>query len=434
MITRFRLYPVQLMYIFHFLSIIIILFSTVFVAKASIDTSTAIFDPLFRTLTVTKNNDLMLDPVLDLNGRSSITISFDEIANDRSYLRCRLIHCNADWQPSMLQENEYVSGFNFMDIEDFGFSSNTFIHYVNYHLTIPNEYMTPLKSGNYLLQVFDRYEPDTTLLQVRFKVSEEKVIVGGIASGRTDMGFNDVWQQLSLTVDPGNFIIPNPYTDLIVTVEQNRHPDSRRVINHPMSVQGTKIIYEHQPELIFKAGNEYRRFEIVRTNYPGMGIDSTRYAEPMYHAWLKLAEKRADSPYTYDSTQRGRFKIDEYNSTDPDLGADYILTHFTLDFPEIIDGDIYVDGELFLNSFSDNNRMIFDRNTGLYNLSTPLKQGSYNYRYVVRARGENAISDATPIEGDKYETLNEYNISVYLRQPGSRADRLLGTATIVARP
>lgn len=398
-------------------------------AKAEEYNPTAIFDPMFRTLTVIRDGDIMLDPVLDLNGNHSLTISFDEITDDPSFLRCRLVHCNSDWRPSMLQENEYVTGFNYMDIDDYAFSNNTFIHYVNYKVTIPNDEMAPLTSGNYILQVFERDEPDTILLQVRFRVSEESVTIRGGASARTDKGLNEEWQQLNLTIDPGNMMIQNPYTDIIVEVEQNRRPDTRRVIDHPMRVQGSLIIYEHEPKLIFPASNEYRRFETVRTNYPGMNVDSTRYEGNMYHAWLTTDTSRAERNYLYDRTQRGRYKIDEYNSTDPDLGADYVLTHFTLDFPEVYEGDVYVDGDLFLNSYTDLNRMKYDREHGLYTLDVPLKQGSYNYQYVLRPRNDDRQTDTSLTEGNKFETVNEYNVTVWLRQPGMRAERLLGTAT-----
>ena len=168
-----------------------------------------------------------------------------------------------------------------------------------------------------------------------------------------------------------------------------------------------------------------------------------------------MAESRADRSYLYDSTQRGRFKIDEYNSTDPDLGADYVMTHFTLDFPELTEGEIFVEGDLSLRGYSEFNRMKYDRSDGLYHLSMPLKQGSYNYQYVARPRagidadiniggnfrdgGENTggntmAADASVVEGNHYETINEYGVYVYLRQPGSRYDRLIGNALIVATP
>lgn len=418
-------------------------------------TATAIFEPMMRTLSLTLNGNLMADPVMRLGGNDRLVVSFDEIADDRRYLRCRLIHCNADWQPSRLVESEYVDGFNFAEIEDFGFSQNTFIHYVNYRFEIGGDSLRPLVSGNYLLQVYDEDDPDKVLLQARFRVAEDVYRIAGKADGRTDKGFNTEHQQLALTLAPAGRVECNPYTDLMVEITQNGRPDTSRILYHPQRMEGDRVIYEHLPGLIFPSGNEYRRFETVRTTYPGMGIDSIAYEEPMYHAWLAMAESRADRSYLYDSTQRGRFKIDEYNSTDPDLGADYVMTHFTLDFPELTEGEIFVEGDLSLRGYSEFNRMKYDRSDGLYHLSMPLKQGSYNYQYVARPRagidadiniggnfrdgGENTggntmAADASVVEGNHYETINEYGVYVYLRQPGSRYDRLIGNALIVATP
>lgn len=418
-------------------------------ASADIGTATAIFEPMMRTLTVTCGDDLMTDPVLRLGSADKVTFSFDEIADDRRYLRCRLMHCNADWQPSRLLESEYVDGFNFAEIDDFAFSQNTFVHYVNYRFTLGPDNLGPLVSGNYLWQVYDESDPDKVLLQARFRVTEDVYRVAGKADGRTDRGFNTDCQQLSLQLSPVARLDANPYTDLLVTVTQNGRPDTAHVIGHPQRMEGDRVIYEHMPGLIFPAGNEYRRFETVRTTYPGMGVDSTGYVEPMYHAWLAEAEPRNGRGYLYDSTQRGRYKIDEYNSTDPDLGADYVMTHFTLDFPEVTDGDIFVEGDLALRGYTAANRMTYDPAGHLYHLAMPLKQGSYNYQYVVRRRGGidpdislggnfsdtgSDAADASVVEGDHFETINEYNVYVYLRQPGARADRLVGSATILATP
>ena len=117
------------------------------------NTEQTIFNPNFRTLTVTANGDLMAPPLMRLGTDDIIDISFDEISEDYRYLRYRLIHCNADWQPSRLLESEYLPRFNEGEISDYAFSSNTFVHFVNYHLALPQEGMEPLVSGNYLLQV-----------------------------------------------------------------------------------------------------------------------------------------------------------------------------------------------------------------------------------------------------------------------------------------
>ena len=403
------------------------------VSAAAADTRQAIFHPDFRTLTVRLDGELMSVPVLRLGTEDHLEISFDEIGNDYRYLQYRLLHYNADWQPSRLLESEYLSGFNIGEITDYAFSSNTFVHFVNYHLSFPQEGMEPLVSGNYLLQVFDQEEPDETLLQLRFSVSENTVGVGGIASGRTDKGFNTTWQQLDLEVVPQGMSIGNPYQDLTITVSQNGRPETQRSISHPLRIDGEKIVYAHTPELIFPASNEYRRFETVRISDPGMHVDSIRYGGSNYHVWLSPDQWRAEGHYSYDSTQRGRFLIRESNATDSDLGADYVTVHFTLDSPQIMDADVYLDGDLTLHEISDRWKLSYDYNTQLYSLQAPLKQGSYNYQYIAIPRGgDRSKASTAPIEGDFYETVNEYLVEVYYHPPGARADRLLGHAVIVA--
>lgn len=401
---------------------------------SAMPTDTRIFDPKFRTVTLTLNGNLLADPVLRLSEPGdNLELSFDELTEERSYLRARLIHCNADWQPSMLSETEYVEGFNQADIEDFGYSSNTYIHYVNYKFSIPDEGLRPLVSGNYLIQIYDPDEPDATLLQTRFRVSENSVGIAGSADGRTDRSFNSDLQQLSLALTPRGMTTYNPYADLSVEVLQNSRPDTSRTLRAPSRMQGQSIIYDHQPMLIFPAGNEYRRFETVRNNYPGMGIERTAYEQPMYNAWLATSTPRSEGQYIFDSTQRGRYKIDEYNSTDPDLGADYILTHFSLEMDRLPDAEVYVEGDLALRGYSDFNRMRYLEDAGMYVLSLPLKQGSYNFQYAVKSP-DGGSPDPAPIEGNHFETLNEYNTYVWLRTPGSRYDRLIGASTIIATP
>lgn len=394
------------------------------------DTAQRILNPRFRTLVVEKEDLFLEPPVITMGTGERIVVSFDEIGDDWSRLQFRLIHCNADWQPSRLIEAEYVDGFNFHDIDDYAFSSNTFTNYVNYRFTIPAEGMRILASGNYVAEVYPQEDPDDVILRVRFQVSEGSAPVYGRVTPRTDKGYNSSWQQVELAVDAADKNV-NPYTDIFLTVTQNRRPDTEVTVRNPLRVEGGRIIYEHNWDLIFPASNEYRRFETVREDYPGMGIEQIGFEGRSYQAWLYPDASRADRSYSYDQTQKGRFKIDSYSATDPDLGADYVVVHFTLDFPELMNGDIYVDGDFTSNSRDDRYRMRFDPESRLYTLSIPLKQGSYNYQYVAVKDGEKK-GVTSLIEGDKYETQNEYDVSVFYRSPTGRADRLIGTATIIA--
>ncbi len=79
--------------------------------------------------------------------------------------------------------------------------------------------------------------------------------------------------------------------------------------------------------------------------------------------------------------------------------------------------------------------MAYDRESGLYTLQLPLKQGSYNYRYVAvpreQKRGAAPAADPGVVEGNFYETVNEYDVRIWYRPPGSRADRLIGSSLLV---
>lgn len=401
-------------------------------AVQSADTRQRILNPRFQTLRVEKENQFLSPPVIQLGSGERVVVSFDEIGEDWSRLQFRLIHCNADWQPSRLIESEYVDGFNFSDIEDYAFSGNTFTNFVNYRFTIPAEGMPLLASGNYVAEVYPQDDPDDVILRARFQVSEDSAYVDGAVTPRTDRGYNSEWQQVELAVNVGNKQI-NPYNDILISVVQNRRPDTEVFTGHPLRVDNGNLIYEHQWDLIFPASNEYRRFETVREDFPGMGIDRVGFEGRRYQAWLHTDAERATHEYNYDQTQKGRFMIDSYSATDPDLGADYVDVHFTLDFPELMNGDIYLDGDFTNHLYNDTYRMSFDPESRLYTLSLPLKQGSYNYQYVAVKEGDTKGATSL-VEGDKYETQNEYTVSVYYRNPTARADRLIGSATIYAMP
>lgn len=371
----------------------------------------------------------MAPPVIRLGTSDRLNINFDIIGDDVDFLRYKVIHCNADWQPSRLMESEYINNFNEVEIDDYAFSSNTYIHYVNYNISIPNPDLPILHSGNYLLQVFPEYENDNVLLQARFSISEQKSPIKGGITTKTDQGTDTEFQQLFLNLDISSLPDINPYQDLIITVTQNNRPETMRMLNHPIRVAQGNVVYEHSPQLIFEAGNEYRRFETVRTDYPGMHVEAVKFDDGIWQAWINKDEARTHKEYSYDSTQHGRFKIDEYNSTDPDLSADYVMVHFTLDPIETQKGIIFVDGDFTNHQFDESNMMRYDWNDGLYHADIPLKQGSYNYQYVVVPEN-GGLPSPRNIEGNKYETQNEYLVQAFLRSPGSRGDRLIGSVIL----
>ena len=102
-----------------------------------------------------------------------------------------------------------------------------------------------------------------------------------------------------------------------------------------------------------------------------------------------------------------------------------MVTHFTLDMGRKINqGEIYLNGEFTNNLFSPSYMMKYDASSGLYVADILLKQGAYNYQYLFVPFGSNR--GYSSIEGNKYQTVNEYLVRVYHRDPSSRYDRLIG--------
>lgn len=406
-------------------------FCALLTAMAVTDTRQHIFDSGFRSLQVRVNGRQISFPIINLNTSDRVEIVFDEIAYDHRYLRYELVHCNSRWQPEGLADSEFLEGFNQGDVTDYDFSRSTLVHYVNYRIVLPNDQMQFKVSGNYLVRVYPEDDPDVTLLQARFSVSENIMGIEGGVTSRTDIDTNGRHQQLEFAVDTRENRVDNIFEDLDIVVTRNAEPESEVALSHPLRVQGGKAVYEHLRPLIFKGGNEYRRFEAITTRFPGIGIAALEYHDPMYHYILNVDEPRASRRYQYDSTQHGRFFIREYDSADGDTEADYVVGHFTLRMPRLRNGEVYVDG--YFTRDSDQTPMVYNDAEGAYEKSFMLKQGAYNYRYVIKS-ADSQQADSSPIEGDFHETSNEYLVKVYHRPRGSRYDRLVTATSLYSLP
>lgn len=414
----------------HHIIFIILVCMTAYKGHA-LDTMPGAFDDRIRTMQITHSTNEFAPPVIIQGTNDRLTFSFDHLADDREFFRYRLVHCNADWQPSGLVDSEIIDGFNEGSIDDYEFSQGTTVNYVNYRFEIPNEHIVPLVSGNYLLTVYRENDPDKVVAQWRFMVSEHVAKIGADLTTRTDKDYNQSHQQLSVIVDTERIDVTDPFNDMTVMIQQNGRLDNEIALRHPMRMSGRKAIYEHSAPLIFEAGNEYRRFETVSLDYPGMHIAEIGYVNPYYHAVLMTDKPRVAEQYLYDSTQHGRFKIREYDSDDADIKADYVVVHFTLDCAPMPETMIFIDGDLTSRRFDETSRMTFNPATGLYEKAMLLKQGSYNYQYLTVSPGQQS-GHSTIIDGDKYQTVNEYLIKVYTRRQGDRYDRLIGVSQIVS--
>ena len=399
-------------------------------AQKPLDTMTGIFNERVRTLEVRgPEGNIFTPPFVTLAGDDQLFISFDHLADDREYLRWRVVRCDANWQPSQLVESEFLDGFNESVIERYDFSNSTTVHYVHYGFEFPNQDIAPKISGNYLIQVYPEDNPDDVWLQARVMVSEQIAPISASVTTRTDIDYNQGHQQLSVAVDTEHAGVRDPFNDLTVMIAQDGRGDNEVALRRPLRMSGRTAVFEHDRPLIFEAGNEYRRFEVSNINYPGMGVERIEYFEPYYHFKLFDDQPRDEERYSYDQTQHGRFVVREYNSGESELQADYVIVHFALDMPQKEGTMIFLDGDMVCRRFDSQSQMQFNPATGKYEKALLLKQGHYNYQYLAVPPGASRGTTAT-VEGNKYQTTNEYLIKVYTRGPLDRTDRLVGVSLI----
>ncbi len=378
-----------------------------------------------KTLTTYPDGDWTTLPVLKLGSDNTIEIAFDELSHDYKRYAYRLIHCNADWRRSEMSVLEYMEGFPENDVESGEQSVSTLTLYTHYAFNVPNNNIKLLISGNYAVEVFEKDGNGEAVLTACFMVAENKSLIDATLTATTDVDFKQKHQQLNFTIRPVGLTINQPLNELKVVVQQNHRRDTEVRNISPTNLNGDILQYEHNKDLIFKGGNEYRRFEMTTFKYPGLNVNRVEFFKPFYNVELLPSVKR-NTGYTYDKDQNGRFLIHSQEALEDKTGSDYFLVHFTLPMDNpILDGGFFLNGDFVNNRQDAASKLLYNFETKAYEKTLLLKQGAYNYQYVFRpSKGGKANAD--PMEGSYWETENEYQIFVYFRPAGERYDRLIG--------
>ncbi len=381
-----------------------------------------IFDENVRTLQVMVDGNPMLPPMLDRRKGQHVELSWDEMSHDYHRYIYHIEHCDADWNVSDgIFESDYLRGLNDQLIEDYENSFNTTQLYTHYQLRLPNPKVSMLLSGNYRVRIFhedDDVAHDEPVLEAQFCMYENAANIMAQVSGNTDIDFNKSHQQVTLSVSYGNLPVVDPVRELKTIVMQNRRWESRAANLVPNIRNARGIEFTHNEQLIFPAGSEYHRFEILDVHRTAMGVDKMEWFEPYYHATLFPEVPHRN--YEFIEDQNGVYVVRSSDDVDDATTAEYVVTHFILKSPRLPGGDVYVCGEWTGEEFSPDCRMEYNEAQGEYEAAILLKQGYYGYQF----RQEDGSTARTM--GDFYETENEYSVLVYFREQGSRYDRLVG--------
>lgn len=384
--------------------------------------------PHIRTLQVKANDNWIAPPIIYLGTNDFVEISFDELTHEYHRYTYQIQHCNADWTVDDLFETDYLAGFNNNVIDDFQNSLNTTMLYTHYRFRLPNPQAQLLISGNYLVSVYGEDDNETPVLQACFSVVSPQVGISANVTGNTDIDTNNSHQQVSFNVNYGGMNVVSPQAEFKARVYQNRRADNCVSDIEPSYLLPNQLQYVHNRKLIFDAGNEYRRFEIVNVNDVSPGVEQIRFFDPYYHAVLLPDYPRIN--YSYDQDQDGLYYIRYDMAQDNDTEADYLFVHFTLNYEEPLpNGEFYLNGEFTYDRFSNDFAMTYNEKDQAYESVQLLKQGSYNWLYLFVPEGSTQ-GETAQAAGNFYETENEYLIYIYHKGMGDRYDKLVGIKSI----
>ena len=384
-----------------------------------------IYNDRIATLQVVAGDDWLSPPVTYLNSRTPIIISFDDLTHEYSRFTYKVEHCEYDWSLSEgLFESDYIEGFTEGNpIEDTEQSLNTNTLYTHYRLVIPNEHCQLKMSGNYRLTVFDDNNDEEPMFTACFMVVDPKMEVGLQVTSNTDVDINHSHQQVAMEVSYNNCRVIDPASQVKTVVLQNSRWDNAVVNAEPQyTMMGKGLKWDHNRALIFDAGNEYHKFEVLDTDHPTLGIDRIRWDGSVFHAFVVPDEPRPN--YIYDEDANGAFYIRNSDNVENNRLTDYVMVHFQLNSPYEAKGKLFVNGNWTYDQFLPQYQMEYDYDTHCYNGQMMLKMGYYSYQYVLI--DDNGRPTIMPTEGSYFQTENQYQALVYYREPGGRTDQLVG--------
>ena len=360
-------------------------------------------------------------PILSLSKPDVLQIAFDDLRADSRSLYFQVEHCNADWSPSRLPTMDYLEGYTEDRISDIKPSENTRIPYTHYRFNFPNANTQLKKAGNYLLKVYENANPSALLFTRRFYVVLDLATIEGelIPSLQSNNRLRN--QKLNIAVNT-NFEIANPRMSLQIHALQNQRTDNFQILREPSQISSQKITYYLPQTLDFEGNNEFRTVDLRSVRNASARVRELN-RDSSLSAILESDRNISKENYIWKPDENGRFYIRNMDFAEHSTQSEYIYTLFSLKDSSNIDRDIYLVGGFNNYVRSALNKLTYNTEQKTWETAQLLKQGVYDYEYVLESADKTQISK---FSGSYFDTENEYQILLYYRKPGTYWDEIIG--------
>ena len=429
---------------------------TVKMIPAKAMTSLTNADKRSSIISIVNTSEIELLPIATLGNGTEFILTFDDMRGEYKRFRYKIELCNADWTTSKLSDLEYIEGFSEDLVSDGELSLGVSTNYTNYRFIVPNVNMKIKQSGNYMLHIYEDNSDKTPILSRRFLIVERLVSVNPtfVPTGRAEK--SETHHEIDFSVEAKYFPMSNARQELRAVVLQNGRWDNAKKGIPLFFDRGTEYVFDYQDSIVFAASKEFRRFDIRSLNYKREGINKIN-ADNENDIQIMLAKDsiRPSNRSIFFNDVNGAYIID--NLDIPTTSAILVNANNTIGNASLINptsrvrseyanvlfrlkanapfdnADVYVMGKIFDWQLYPENKMVYDEDAHEYLAEISMKQGYYNYTYAVVPRTKakyTAPYNTSEIDGDWYETENEYTILMYYRPQGGRSDRIIGIGSL----
>lgn len=374
-----------------------------------------------KSVVFKSNNTNTYIPVIKMG--ENLLLLFDDLNADERNYYYKIDHCNIDWTSSNLSTIEFINGFNDEKIREVQNSFNTYIPYTNYQVKLPNLNTKFKISGNYIVSILN--DDDEIVLKRRFIVYEPKTIVAVSLHKSRNISLIDTHQTVQFTINNGGLRINNPGEEIMPVILQNNNWQTVITGLKPQFYRGNQLMYLYDKETSYWAGNEFWRFDTKEIRLGNIDIGKVELGTDTYNTYLYTNEEKIGQPYTLNPDINGNFVIRTLNGEYTNVEADYSWVHFSLDCLEDLRGkEVFVSGNFNNWALNNLNKLVYNEQTGLYEVIILMKQGFYNYQFVTLDQQGNISNH--DIDGSHYQTENDYTVLVYYRPFGTRYTKVVG--------
>lgn len=375
----------------------------------------------FKTISFLQNGQNVI-PIFRLG--DSFQFVFDDLYGTEANYFYTITHCDYDWKPSQLAKQEYLNGFDDQRIQDYSNSLTTLQLYSHYKLTFPNRLTQFRVSGNYMIKILD--DDKNIVFTKKFILYEELVSVPMQVRRARNVAVVEKKHNIEFSIKSTIINFQSPLQNVKVMLIQNGKFETAITNIKPQFTIGNDLIYRYDKETQFWAGNEFLFFEnkdIRAANNTIARIDSKG---GLYNAYLYLSQARANSPYTYYPDINGNYIVKNIGRENNEIEADYAWVFFSLSAPAFYEKkSIYINGMFNNFAIGEENKMDYNDEKGIYEKALLIKQGFTNYQYVI-ADSNGKIDEENAIDGNFFQTEDNYFVLVYYKENNQRYDRIIG--------